>query len=66
MSAALELLRNRLAQEIDECTYTRDLPALMLRFSDVLSQIDDMPQAGPVSKADEIAARRRQRRAQHS
>jgi hypothetical protein len=60
--AALEALRDRLAREIDGCDNPRDLPALALRFTDVLSQIDDMPQSGEVSRADEIAARRATRR----
>ena len=62
--AALKVLRDRLAQEIDDCTYARDLPALILRFTAVLAEIDDMPGSQPLSKADEIAERRRQRRAQ--
>jgi hypothetical protein len=60
--AALEALRDRLAREIDECDSPRDLPALALRFTDVLAQIDDMPQSREVSRADEIAARRTARR----
>ena len=36
--ATLEALRDRLAREIDDCAYTRDLPALMLRFTDVLAR----------------------------
>ena len=64
--AALEVLRDRLAQENDACTHVRDLPALALRFTDVLSQIDDLPASQPRSAADVIAERRRQRRAQPS
>lgn len=62
--AALEALRDRLAQELDECEYTRDLPALALRLTDVLAQLDDLPPASGGGAADVIAARRRQRRAQ--
>ena len=62
--AALEVLRDWLAQEIDDCTYARDLPALVLRFTDVLAQIDDMPGSRPMGAADQIAARRAARRAQ--
>jgi HK97 family phage major capsid protein len=55
-----------LVQEIDACTKVRDLPALALRFTDVLSQIDDLPASQPRGAADVIAERRRQRRAQPS
>jgi hypothetical protein len=60
--AALETLRDRLAQEIDRCDNPRDIPGLALRYTDVMAQIDDMPQARSTSKADEIAARRTARR----
>jgi hypothetical protein len=60
--AALEVLRDRLAQEIDDCTYSRDLAALVLRFTDVLAQIDELPSSRPVCAADQIAARRAARR----
>ena len=59
--ATLEVLRDRLAQEIDDCTTPRELPALVLRLTDVLSQIDDMPNAQRASRADEIAERRASR-----
>ena len=62
----LEALRDRIAQQIDVIESSRDVCALARRLQAVLKELDDMPQAGPVSKADEIAARRRQRRAQHS
>ena len=60
--ATLLALRDRLAQEIDDCEYARDLPALAMRLADVLSQIDSLPQSYPTAAADVIAARRRQRR----
>jgi hypothetical protein len=60
--ASLELLRDRLAQAIDDCDNPRDIPGLALRFTDVMSQIDDLPQRRDTSKADEIAARRAARR----
>ena len=39
----------------------RDLTTLTLRFTDVLAQIDDLPQSKPLDAADIIAERRRQR-----
>ena len=60
--AALEALRDRLAHEIDTCEYARDLPALALRLSDVLEQIDGLPPRVSTAPADLIAARRRARR----
>ena len=62
----LEALRDRLAEQLDVTESTRDVCALGLRLQSVLEELDNMPQSGPVSKADEIAERRRQRRAQHS
>ena len=47
--ATLEALRDRLAREIDDCAYTRDLPALMLRFTDVLAQIAWFPEPSSAS-----------------
>jgi len=62
----LEALRSRLASEIDSCENLRDLPALVLRLTDVLQQLDDMPLIEQVSAADEIAERRAARRAGRS
>lgn len=62
----LERLRDRLAEQLDVTESARDVCALGLRLQSVLEELDNMPQSGPVSKADEIAERRRQRRAQHS
>jgi hypothetical protein len=55
-------LRDRLASEVDECDDQRLLPALVLRLTDVLEQIDSMPVSRVVSSADEIAKRRAARR----
>ncbi len=60
--ATLEALRDRLAAEIDECQHRHDLASLALRLTDVLQQIDSMPQTQKVSRADEIAERRAARR----
>lgn len=60
--ATLESLRNRLAEEIDQCDNPRDLPPLVLRLTDVMQQIEAMPNNRQVSRADEIAERRAARR----
>ncbi len=60
--AALQMLRDRLAVEVDSCDSVRELPALVLRLTDVLAQIDSMPTSRQVSTADEIAQRRAARR----
>jgi len=60
--AALESLRDRLAAEIDGCDNSRDLPALVLRLTDVMEQIESMPTTRQTSRADEIAERRAARR----
>ena len=61
--AVLEALRARLANEIDACESAKDLPALVLRMTDILTQLDSMPSSEQVSAADEIAERRAARRA---
>lgn len=58
----LETLRDRLASEVDACANPRDLPALVLRLTDVMQQIESMPTSRQVSRADEIAERRAARR----
>ena len=60
--AALRALRDRLATEIDDCDSPRDLAALALRLTDVLTQIDAVPNTEQVSAADELADRRARRR----
>jgi len=58
----LRALRDRLAAEIDVCASGRDLAALSLRLTDVLSLLKDLPNGEEVSAADEIARRRDARR----
>lgn len=65
-AAILEALRSRLAAEIDGCENAKDLPALVLRLTDVVEQLDSMPTSEQVSAADEIAERRASRRASRS
>ena len=62
--ATLEAIRDRIAQDIDDCTDERALPNLVLRLTDVLSQIDSLPPRVSTAPADVIAARRAARRAQ--
>ncbi len=59
----LQRLRDRLGEQLDVTESARDVCALARRLEAVLKELDDMPQSGPVSKADEIAARRAARRA---
>lgn len=61
--ATLEALRDRLAGQIDSTDSGRDVAALGRLLADVLSQLDAIPDAAEVSRADEIAARRAARRA---
>lgn len=58
----LVALRDRLAADLDEAIQPRDVAVLALRLTDVLEQIDGMPQSRKVSAADEIAARRARRK----
>lgn len=60
--AILQVLRNRLAADLDEAVEPRDVAALALRLTDVLEQIESMPTSRQVSAADEIAERRAARR----
>jgi hypothetical protein len=62
----LERLRDRLAEQLDVVESSRDVCALARRLQAVLKEIDDLPQSRPVSKADEIAERRRKRRGEAS
>ncbi|MBX7433481.1 hypothetical protein JDV09_15375 [Mycobacterium sp. Y57] len=59
---SLRALRDRLADELDECSSSRDVAALSARLADVLEQIEKIPTTEQVSKADEIAERRAARR----
>jgi hypothetical protein len=59
---SLVALRDALARAIDGCDSLRDLAALSARLTDVLQQIEAIPNKAEVSAADEIAARRAARR----
>ena len=63
--ATLQVLRDRLACDLDVARDPREVAALALRFTDVLQQIDAMPTTEKVSAADEIAERRAARRRAH-
>ena len=58
----LVALRDRLARDLDTAEEPRDVAQLVLRLTDVLQQIDEMPTSHEVSAADEIANRRLARR----
>lgn len=60
--ATLTALRDRLAEEITNTTSGRDLASLSKQLTDVLREINDMPDPTGESKADEIAQRREERR----
>ena len=64
--ATLLAVRDRVAQELDDATYGRDVAVLAQRLTAVLAEIDDLPQSRPTAAADVIAARRAARRAQGS
>ena len=55
----LERLRDRLAEQFDVIESSRDLAVLASRLQAVMAELDDLPQAQPVSAADQIAERRR-------
>ena len=60
--ATLVVLRDRLARDVDDAVEPRDVAVLVLRLTDVLAQIDEIPAREQVSAADEIAERRASRR----
>jgi hypothetical protein len=59
----LERLRDRIAEQIDVTPSARDLALLSTRLESVLGQIDELLPTEGVSAADQISARRAQRRA---
>ena len=67
---SLKSLRDRLAEEIDQCTQARDTAALSNRLMDVLAQIDELDPAKPVeakvNPIDEVAKRRAARKSSSS
>lgn len=64
----LRVLRDRLAEQIDETTSSRDVAALSLRLVDVLAEIEEIekasaPAAPKGSGLDEVSKRRAARSA---
>lgn len=51
-------LRDTLAEAIDGCESKRDLAALSRQLTDVLAQIDAVPDPKAVSAVDDLASRR--------
>lgn len=60
---SLVALRDTLARAIDTCESMRDLAALSRQLTEVLEQIEGVPDKAEVSAADEVAKRRTARRA---
>lgn len=58
----LEFSRDQLLSAIDQCRYQKDLPPLIRELRMVLSELDGLPSAKQDTPADEIAARRKERR----
>jgi hypothetical protein len=56
-AATLRALRNKLADQIDQCEQPRDVAPLAARLSDVLSQLEAIKPAS-TSKRDELARKR--------
>jgi hypothetical protein len=62
--AALEALRDKLAQELDGCESSRDVAALAARLQSVLSELDTIaPPVDAETPLDVLRARRAERRA---
>lgn len=62
--AALQALRDRLAQELDGCESSRDVAALASRLQSVLAELDTIaPPIGAETPLDVLRARRAERRA---
>ena len=56
----------RLVEQIDVCNDERSLCLLMTRLQAVMREIDELEPAVPMGSADQIAARRAQRRKRSS
>ena len=62
--AALQALRDKLAQELDGCESSRDTAALAGRLQSVLAELDTIaPPIAPETPLDVLRARRAERRA---
>ncbi|HTX96497.1 MAG TPA: hypothetical protein VME67_17505 [Mycobacterium sp.] len=60
--ATLQVLRDRLAADLDATHDPREVAALALRLSETLKDLDQIPSPQQVSTADEISQRRARRR----
>jgi hypothetical protein len=62
--AALQALRDKIAQELDACESSRDIAALAGRLQSVLAELDTIaPPIGAETPLDVLRARRAERRA---
>lgn len=62
--AALEALRDKLAQELDGCESSRDVAALAARLQSVLAELDTIaPPIAAETPLDVLRSRRAERRA---
>lgn len=59
---SLTALRDRLAEEIDGATSSRDVAVLAKQLTDVIRELDSLPAAEEASIFDDLAARRAGRR----
>lgn len=64
--STLRRLRDRLAEEIDATDSQHNLERMAARLQSVMAEIDELAVAIDASAADQIAARRAQRRAGRS
>lgn len=59
----MEAIRDRLTLEIEGCDSPRDLAPLTRQLVEVVTQLAALPSSIEESEADQVAARRRARRA---
>lgn len=59
---SLVALRDRLAEEIDGATSSRDVAVLVKQLTDVIRELSLLPAAEEASIFDDLAARRAERR----
>lgn len=59
----LAAIRDFLIDAIEDCTSPRELAPLTRQLAEVVIQLHEIPEPANVSDADQVAARRRARRA---